>query len=272
VSRHPPDPDSLLYARYWEPVLAVAARGTVDRVLTTPADLLDIGTGTGSLVLAAAERWPEAQISGLDASAGMLSVARHRVAVGRSEADQRRFTWLAADAADIPLADASVDVVTSSFMLQIVEDRPAVMREVLRVLRPGGTFSLVTWIAEELTLAADEVFEQVVRMLKLDEPSPGFRLPRSGDFAAVGDARDELGAAGFDIVEVGADELRYVWTPADYLKFKQCYDDRELFEALGTDDRRRLAEAVEAGFAALPDDAFAIRAPLVSGLARKPLS
>ena len=174
----------------------------------------------------------------------MLSVARHRVAVGRPAVEQQRFEWFAADAAAMPLGDASVDAVTSSFMLQLVDDRPAVLREVLRVLRPGGAFSMVTWLAEELLMPADDAFEEALEELRIDGPDDGFRPPRITDFASVEEARDELSEAGFATIDVRLDELHFAWTRAQYLKFKQCYDDRELFASLSADDRERLVEAV----------------------------
>jgi SAM-dependent methyltransferase len=270
MSASRPDPDSLRYSRYWEPVLAGPALRMIDRIQDAPNDYLDIGAGTGSLTLAAAERWPAARIISLDASNGMLSVAQHRVATERAADDAARFEWLAADAAAIPLEDASVDVVTSSFMIQLVDDRAEVLREVRRVLRPGGVFGMVTWIAGELVLAADDAFLAVVDALGLevadDEPRPS----RTTDFVHVEEAHAELVVAGFSAVDAQADLLRYAWTRDTYLDFKQQYDDHDLFDALDPSDQARLSDAVRTCFAALPDDAFMIGGPLVSAIARRP--
>lgn len=264
-----PDPDALAYARYWEPVLAAPAHRLLTRVSTVPMDYLDIGCGTGSLPLAAATRWPDVRIAGLDASAGMLSVARQRVATGLA-GDEHRFAWIAADAARMPMPDASIDVVTSAFMLQLVDDRPAVLREVRRVLRPGGTFVMVTWIAEELVTAADDAFDSVVRELGLEWANTDFRPGRARDFQDIEEARRELHAAGFEAVDAGADEVRYAWTRADYLEFKERYDEYELFESLGRDDRARLHDALTQRWSDLPDAAFTVRGPLVQATARRP--
>jgi SAM-dependent methyltransferase len=265
-----PDPDSQRYSRYWEPVLAGPAARMLHRIGDAPDDYLDIGAGTGSLTLAAAERWPAARIIGLDASRGMLSVAQHRVATERT-ADAARFEWLAADAAAIPLEDASVDVVTSSFMLQLVDDRAEVLREVRRVLRPGGVLGTVTWIAGELVLAADDAFLAVVETLGLGVGDDGSQPSRTTDYKRVEEARAELLAAGFRAVDARADLLRYAWTREAYLDFKQQYDDQELFDSLDSTDRTRLRDAVRTRFAALPDDAFMISGPLVSAVARRPI-
>ena len=269
MNERPPDPDSLLYHRYWEPVLAGPAARMLERIDTEPGVVLDIGAGTGSVSLMAAARWPQARIIGVDASAGMLSVARYRVDVDRPD-ELGRFEWRPADAADIPLDDELADVVTSSFMLQLVDDRSAVLAEVLRVLRPGGTFAMVTWIAEELLMSADDAFNEVVERLGFDEPTDGFRPSKVTDYQRLSDASEELEAAGFERVEVVADDLHHAWTRDEYLTFKRCYDDRELFDELERSDRDRLIEQVRVRWAELPDSAFEISGPLVCALARKP--
>jgi SAM-dependent methyltransferase len=269
VTDRAPDPDSQRYATYWEPVLAGSGRHMLARIDVAPATYLDVGAGTGALALATADRWPEARILALDASAGMLSVGRSRVAEERT-VDARRFEWLAADAAAIPLADASVDVVTTAFMLQLVDDRLAVLHEILRVLRPGGTLGLVTWLADDLELPADDAFAAAVAGLGLDDESGGFRPARTTDYVSVDEARDELKAAGFTDIDARADDLRYSWTREDYLVFKERYDDRDTFEALDEAARERLREAIQERWSQLPDSGFEVRAPLVSVTARRP--
>ena len=271
MSAPQPDPEGLRYSRYWEPVLAGPATRMLQRIEASPDDYLDIGAGTGSLTLATAERWPASRIISLDASAGMLSVARHRVATAPTADDPGRFEWLVADAAAIPLEDESVDVVTSAFMLQLVADRPRVLREVRRVLRPGGLFGLVTWIADELGLEADDGFDEVVAELGLDGANDGFRPARTTDYKSVDEAEAELRAAGFSAVDAREEVLRYAWTRADYLEFKRRFDDHELFDSLSDSDRTRLSDAVRARWEPLADDAFAVSGPLVSALACRPL-
>jgi ubiquinone/menaquinone biosynthesis C-methylase UbiE len=265
-----PDPESLAYARYWEPVIADAAHRLLTRIAPAPVEFLDIGAGTGSLPLAAADRWPSARIVGLDASAGMLSVARHRIADHRSADDPGRFEWIAADAARMPLADASFDAVTSAFMLQLVDDRDAVLREVLRVLRPGGRFALVTWLAEDLGIEADVVFDQVVANLGLELPASDFRISRSTDYHHLEEPRAELKAAGFDDIDAGPDALAFSWSRDGYLDFKEHYDECDLFESLASADRDRLRAALVTRMRELPAAAFSIDAPLVWATARRP--
>ena len=271
MSTRPPDPDSLRYARHWEPVLAGPARRALARITPVPGTFLDLGAGTGSLALAAAARWPAASIFALDASAGMLSVARQRAA--DEGHDPERFTWLPADAADIPLDASSVDAVASSFVLQLPDDRRAVLAEVRRVLRPGGVFAFVTWLAEELELPAEKRFLDVLEALGIEEEAEeeGFRNPRPRDFHSLEQARDELAAAGFAGIEVGLDELRHAWTADSYLAYKEHYDEHELFESLDAAVRERLRSELAQRLAPLPAAAFELRGPLVTAVVRRPL-
>ncbi|MFV2062084.1 MAG: class I SAM-dependent methyltransferase [Chloroflexota bacterium] len=277
----PLDPDALRYHEHWQPVLDGGAQRLLDRVAGDASELLDapthrprlldIGAGSGALVLAAASRWPRARMVGLDASASMLSVAQHRaVAAGLSD-DHERMAWLVADAATMPLDDASVDVAVSSFVLQLVDDRKAVLSEIRRVLRPDGVFGFVTWIAEELQVQADSEFDEAVYALKLDDSESSFSEPRSGDYESLAEARAELVDAGFSEVALRADRLTFSWTRDAYLAFKVSFDERELFESLSAPDRTRLKERVRERWAALPDEAFRLEAPLVSAVARRPL-
>ncbi len=259
------DPDPLRYLRHWEPVLAGPARRTLDQIASEPATLLDLGAGTGCLTLSALERWPAARVLALDASGAMLAVARSRVA----GADGGRVDWLPADAADIPLDDTSVDAAVCSFLLGVVDDRPAVLSEARRVLRPGGEFSFVTWLADDLALPADAAYHEVLGDIDDDEEE-GLRSSRSGDYSTLEQARDELAATGFTDVEVVRDELRYVWTAESYLEFKLGYDDHERIDTLDAAERVRLSAELSDRLADLPPEAFEVHGPLVAATARRP--
>lgn len=97
--------------------------------------VLDIGSGSGtdsliaSLLAGAAGR-----VYGLDMTEAMLEKLRRNVAsMGATNVEP-----LAGNAEEIPLADASVDVVTSNGVLNLVPDKPRAFREIARVLKPGG--------------------------------------------------------------------------------------------------------------------------------------
>lgn len=92
--------------------------------------VLDLGCGTGYFAERLSQRLPLAQLIGLDIAEGMLSYAR----------DERSTPalWLCADAEELPLVDASVDLVFSSLSVQWCEHLPSLFGELWRVLRPGG--------------------------------------------------------------------------------------------------------------------------------------
>lgn len=93
-----------------------------------PRRVLDLATGSGDLALAIQAACPFAQVLGADFSVPMMR-----------EAQRQRFLHLiAADALALPLADASFDVITVAFGLRNMASWPGALREMLRVLRPGG--------------------------------------------------------------------------------------------------------------------------------------
>jgi ubiquinone/menaquinone biosynthesis C-methylase UbiE len=119
----------------WGPVVAAAAGiGPGDRVL-------DVACGTGALTLAVAERvGPEGSVVGLDANPEMLAVARRKPA---------RIEWIEAPAEALPLPDASFDAVVSQFGFMFFDDRAGALREMMRVLRPGGRLAVAVCDAVE---------------------------------------------------------------------------------------------------------------------------
>jgi demethylmenaquinone methyltransferase / 2-methoxy-6-polyprenyl-1,4-benzoquinol methylase len=96
------------------------------------ARVLDVATGTG-LVAAALVDYSACAVAAVDQSAEMLAAARARfsAAPGRVELVQ-------AEAERLPFADDSFDAVTFTYLLRYVDDPRAAMRELARVLRPGG--------------------------------------------------------------------------------------------------------------------------------------
>jgi len=102
--------------------------------------VLDVATGTG-MVTAALARRCACQVVALDQSEAMLAVARERV---RSDADlAARVTLMQGEAERLPFADAEFDALTFTYLLRYVDDRAATMRELARVVKPGGRIGMV---------------------------------------------------------------------------------------------------------------------------------
>jgi SAM-dependent methyltransferase len=130
----------------YDPLTRIAGMSRVHDGLVDRADLrpgqrvLEIGCGTGNLLLAVARREPGAELIGIDPDAAALRRAGRKAA--RAELPVRLER---AFAGELPLPDGSVDRVLSSFMLHHLDDdeKARAVREVRRVLRPGGQLHLV---------------------------------------------------------------------------------------------------------------------------------
>jgi SAM-dependent methyltransferase len=274
------DRDAALYERHWQPVLDRAVLGLVtrldrdvERLISAHGSprLLDLGTGTGALAVMAHQRWPRVEVVGADPSAGMLALARERALRAGVRADDARLRWHVAPAEALGLPDDAFDLVASSFVLQLVRDRAAALGEVMRVLHPRGRFAFITWLDHGPAFAPDVEFDEAVVDLDLDDPAPTEEEEaRAGDFRSLSAAERELRAAGLRRVSVRRAFLDHAWSKDGYLRFKVAYDERELFATLDARSREALLRRVRERWATLPDDAFRLRADLVSATAEAP--
>ena len=119
----------------------VASRGCGDPVsqanLQPGETVLDLGCGGGvDAIIASRLVGPSGRVYGLDMTADMLALARENARTAGAE----NIAYLEGFIEDIPLPDESVDVVLSNCVINLSDDRPAALREALRVLRPGGRF------------------------------------------------------------------------------------------------------------------------------------
>jgi demethylmenaquinone methyltransferase / 2-methoxy-6-polyprenyl-1,4-benzoquinol methylase len=107
-------------------------------ILSRPgARVLDLCCGTGDMAFALRKQSPAAQIVGGDFSHAML-----KLALAKSSRVQA-MNWIEADALQLPFSDSSFDLVTSAFGFRNLADYDAGLREIRRVLKPGGEYGIL---------------------------------------------------------------------------------------------------------------------------------
>jgi ubiquinone/menaquinone biosynthesis C-methylase UbiE len=252
------------YARWWAPIIRPAALEVLDLVAADIAErrttILDIGTGTGSLGIAAVERWPGAQVTGIDASGAMLEGARDDAEVRLTLEARRRYHTEVAFADALPYADASFDAGVSSFVLQLVPNRLAALREARRVLRPGAPLGWVTWMRGGSKFAADAIADEV-----LDDA--GFDPPESdgpnGDVASAASAAAAMRRAGFRAVTAREGLLEHAWDVEGYVGFFTEFDEASLFADLEPAEREEIVGRLRDRLGRLSADELTLRLPIV---------
>ena len=262
------------YARWWAPVIAPSARALLDR-LDDALDgravrLLDVGSGTGTLSLAALQRWPDARVDAIDASGEMVAATQTTVATipGAHE----RFRAVTAFADTLPFPDDTFDAVMSSFVLQLVPNRFRALREIRRVLRPGGVLAYVTWVSETRRWMADDVLDDLLDELGVDGPDDDEPAPAAGagDLPSVESAATGLRRAGFHAVRAEGGLLRHRFDPESYTGFITEFDEQQLADSMEPALRARFERELRARLARLDPDDLLFESPIAYATGRKP--
>lgn len=248
-----------LYEQSLVPALmAQFAALTLEAAKVKPGDrVLDVACGTGVVGRAALELvGPGGSVTGVDLNPAMLAVAR-RVAPSAE--------WLEASAQDLPFGEASFDVVTCQFGLMFFPDRVAALREMWRVLRPGGWLSLTVW---------DRI-----------DQSPGYEVlekiaDRFGGRPAADEIRTPFALGEMDILLALAKQARIPNVRADWwggnATFRSVEDlvDAELGSTPGLIDKAQFDAIVAEAKAALapflrPDGGVSFAIPALTLSAQK---
>jgi demethylmenaquinone methyltransferase/2-methoxy-6-polyprenyl-1,4-benzoquinol methylase len=115
-------------------------RFLVSRIPASAFRVLDVATGTAAVAIELAQAVPHRTVVGIDQSPEMLAAGRVRVArAGLAD----RIDLREGRAESLPFADAEFDALTVTYLLRYVDDPVATMRELARVVRPGGTLAML---------------------------------------------------------------------------------------------------------------------------------
>ena len=112
----------------------------VSRTAPDARRVLDVASGTAAVAIELARTAPARTVVGVDQSPEMLAAGRERIErAGLSD----RIGLREARAEDLPFTDREFDAVTFTYLLRYVDDVPATLRELVRVVRPGGTVAML---------------------------------------------------------------------------------------------------------------------------------
>lgn len=253
------------YERYFVPTIGgPLAEDLVAAAAPVPGErVLDVGCGTGIVARLAASRvGPSGVVAGADVTEGMLAVARTAASAGDTPVQ-----WYETAAEAMPLPDAAFDIVFCQVALQFFQDKAAAVREMHRVLAPGGR----VWASVPAPTAFFEVLKHAVsRHLG---PARGAFVQRVFSMHDAAELKGLFTNAGFDAVHVRTEARRLRFPAArDFVWQYLCSTPLMAAVAEATDEQRAaLQQEVETGWARWEaDGGLASEQPVVTISGRKP--
>ena len=193
--------DGVTAWRKWNPELVAQSKSATAAIVEASGaglgmNVLDLASGTGEPALSLAEVvGAGGQVVATDLVPGMLDVIKDHV----ERLQITNLTCEQADPENLQFADESFDVVTCRFGVMFIPDIGKAMREIRRVLKPGGRTALVVFGPADMNPYFDSTSGLASRRAKLPPPEPG--APTPFRFAREGSLGEEFGAAGFNNVE-----------------------------------------------------------------------
>ena len=203
--------DAAPFWRKWSSQLAFQSRQATELVVQGAAlspglHVLDLASGSGEPALSvSAAIAPQGRVIATDLLLEMLEVAQENAAArGLTNIDFR-----AADAEQLPFPDCLFDRVTCRFGIMFIPDVQKALREMRRVLKPGGRVSFVTWGP----LDENPLFGLMIRpFLKyVDVPPPAPDSPHVFRFSSEEKLTQTISAAGFEEVHATKHKINWPW-------------------------------------------------------------
>jgi ubiquinone/menaquinone biosynthesis C-methylase UbiE len=256
-----------LFERYLVPAItSVWANDLLDRVAPRRGEsLLDIACGTGIVARLAEQRGYVGRLVGIDLNTAMLAVARARSAV---------IEWVEGSALDLPFEANTFDVVLCQQGLQFFPDGPLALKEMVRVLKPGGRAGLNVYSAIERTPAALAFVQALDKLLGPESSRTKRSEHLSCDAQEVGTWAKQAGFGVVDVVTVAKqitfpsmlDYVRFQLTAtpmAALLKEKDTAERERLIGSIAGDATSRLAPSMlSGGRLVFPQESFVVTASL----------
>jgi trans-aconitate 2-methyltransferase len=190
----PVDWDAQNYDRLADPQEAWGREVLGRLVLTGSETVLDAGCGSGRVTRLLVERLPRGKVIGVDGSPSMIEKAREQLA-----GYGNRVELIVSDLRDLTVA-SPIDAIFSNATFHWILDHELLFRRLHECLRPGGVLeaqcggegNVAEWERALEAVAGDERFSAYLR-----------GMPAAWNFASVGDTRDRLVRAGFEITGAG---------------------------------------------------------------------
>ena len=240
------------YDSLWSPFIRPAGERLLSRLpLACATKVLDVGTGTGALLPSICRAAPFASVLGIDRSPGMLAVARRR----------HSGPLAVMDAQQLDFRPHQFDVAVVAFMLFHLPAPERCLREVARVIRPGGAIGTITW-SREAAPAANAVWEEELSAAG----ARAIELPATENEDCC-DGVDKIAGllrrAGFANASIWTESVEHRWSAGDHLTWHLASNSGVRLMSLPSTKRKPCLDRIRKRVARIEPDAYLFQGEVV---------
>jgi len=246
------------YDKHWSPVIRPAGESLIGQLAVKEANsIIDVGTGAGALLPAIRQAAPSASILGVDRSEGMLRLARGRNVGSLALMDVQK----------LAIAANRFDVAVVAFVLFHLPSPERCLREVNRVLKPGGTVGAITWAAERVPIA-NAVWDEELEAAGAHV----VELPATDNRACCDNAEKVTALfeqAGLIVTRVWSESIEYQWRPEDHFDYQTRSTSRLRLQSLDEADREACLHQIHNRLSGSNHEQYVYSGEVVMAIARK---